>query len=132
MISMALIKGVSLTALIGACVGYWRHPESRCMNLFQHHNSAAQDNVASPDTEDEVKWRTEFDDAGEIEVRENLSHGGMIVPEPKRHFAFRWLREQVKAKKLREQQLYRYAQWTFWAAVSAVVIGIFSLMWPPH
>jgi ABC-type Fe3+ transport system permease subunit len=47
----------------------------------------------------------------------------MPFPEPKRQFAFRWLREQENAKALRERQLYRYAEWTFWAAVAAAIIA---------
>jgi hypothetical protein len=106
-------------------MGYWRYPERRCINVFQH--SAAQGKTTTPDIEEEAKWRAEFDEAGEIEVRDNLSHGGIINYEPKRQFAFRWLREQVKANKRREHRMYRYARWTFWAAVGAVVLGIFTL-----
>jgi hypothetical protein len=90
-------------------------------NLFQ--DSAAQAK-ASPDTDEEAIWRAEFDEAGEIEVRDNLSLDNY---EPRRQFAFRWLREQVKANRRREQQMHRYVRLTFWAAVGAVVLGIFSL-----
>jgi hypothetical protein len=124
---MAVIKASSVRALIGASIGYWRHSKSRCITLFDGDPVKARPS----DTEEDAKWRAEFDEAGEIDVRENLSRGGIINYDPKRQFAFRWLREQVKATKLREQQMYRYAQWTFWAAVGAVVLGIFTLWRSP-
>jgi hypothetical protein len=56
-----------------------------------------------PDTEDEAKWRAEFEAVGETQLRDGVTRGAMPFPEPKRQFAFRWLREQDKAKALRER-----------------------------
>jgi hypothetical protein len=76
-----------------------------------------------PDTENEAKWRAEFEAVGETQLRDGVTRGTMPFPEPKRQLAFRWLREQENAKVHREQELYRYAQWTFWAAVAAAIIA---------
>ena len=75
-----------------------------------------------------AKWRAEFEAAGETQFRDGVARGTIPFPEPKRQFAFRWLREQETAKALRELQLYRYAQWTFWAAVGAVLVGIIGVL----
>jgi hypothetical protein len=34
-----------------------------------------------------------------------------------------WLLELDKAREVREQRSFRYLQWTFWAAVGALVAG---------
>lgn len=80
------------------------------------------------DIEDEAKWRTEFETVGETQLRDGITRGAIPFPEPKRQFAFHWLREQENAKALRERQLHRYAQWTFWAAVGAVLVGIVGVL----
>jgi hypothetical protein len=80
-----------------------------------------------PDTEDEAKWGAEFDAAGERQIQDDLFHSA-IFPEPKRQFALQWLREQENTRKRREQEMYRYAQWTFWAAVGAVFVGIIGVL----
>ncbi|MFZ2138337.1 MAG: hypothetical protein WAV78_15645 [Xanthobacteraceae bacterium] len=78
-----------------------------------------------PTAEEEAKWRAEFEAAGETEIRDGLK---LIQHEPKRQFAFRWLREQATARKRRETQLHWYARWTFWAAVAAVLVGIIGVI----
>jgi hypothetical protein len=75
--------------------------------------------MATP--EEEAKWRAEFEAAGETEIRDGLK---LIQHEPKRQLAFRWLREEDLARRLREKETHRYVQWTFWAAVAAVIVGI--------
>ena len=80
------------------------------------------------DTEDEAKWRGEFEAVGETQLRDGVNRGSMPFPEAKRQFAFRWLREQENAKALRERQLHWYAQWTFWAAVGAMLVGIIGVL----
>jgi hypothetical protein len=75
--------------------------------------------------EEEAKWRAEFDQAGQTEIRDRLS---LINHEPKRQFAFLWLREQSKARQLREEQMRWYARWTFWAAIAAVVVGVVGVL----
>jgi hypothetical protein len=77
------------------------------------------------DPAEEAKWRAEFDQAGETEVRDGF---GLINHEPKRQFAFRWLREQDRARTIREQQTYTYVRWTLWAAVAAVIVGIIGVV----
>ena len=74
--------------------------------------------------EEEATWRAEFEERGEEEIRAGLH---LIQHEPKRQFAFRWLRGKAKERKLREEQTYRYVQWTFWAALAAVFVGIIGV-----
>ena len=50
------------------------------------------------DTADEAKWRAEFEAVGETQLRDGMTRCSMPFPEPKRQFAFRWLREQENAK----------------------------------
>jgi hypothetical protein len=118
---MALIKGVSLTALIGASIGYWRHLESRCLTLFH-------DTASSPPTDDEVHWREEFAKTGVTQVRQNLSNGAIYNSQPKRIFALQWLRQQERAGELREQEIHSYTRRTYWAAVAAVIVGIIGIV----
>jgi hypothetical protein len=52
-------------------------------------------------------WIAEFEAAGEDEVRIRLYRGSGMHPEAKFHAAVRWLREQARARKLREEQTRR-------------------------
>jgi hypothetical protein len=79
-------------------------------------------------TDEEVKWRDEFERTGAAEVRQNLSNGAIYNSEPKRSFAFKWLREKESAAELREQEIYRYTRQTFRAAVAAVIVGIIAIV----
>jgi hypothetical protein len=118
---MALVKGVSLTALITAGIGYWRYPESRCITLFP-------DKGHTVTTGDEVQWRDEFAKTGATQVRENLSNPAIYNSVPKRNFALQWLRDKECASELREQETYRYVRRTFWAAIAAVLVGIIGIV----
>jgi hypothetical protein len=40
------------------------------------------------------------------------------------HAAVRWLREQARARKLREEEIHRYVWWTLCAAVLSVIVGV--------
>jgi hypothetical protein len=79
------------------------------------------------DTQDEAAWRAEFERTGEVLVRDALNRG-MYSHEPKRQAVFRWLSEEERARKLREQGTYRFAKWTFFAAVAAVFVGILGIV----
>jgi hypothetical protein len=81
-----------------------------------------------PDTAAQAAWRVEFEQAGESEVRQNLSNAAIYNSEPKRAFARQWLRQQERAHEIREHEIYSYTQWTFWAAVAAVIVGIIGIM----
>jgi len=78
--------------------------------------------------EEEAKWRDEFEEAGERCVHDTIYHGPGSFPEPKRHFALRWLRECEIERNLQAQQTRREVRWTFWAAVAAVIVGIIGVM----
>jgi hypothetical protein len=81
-----------------------------------------------PRLDQEAEWREEFEQIGETEIRNDLNfRSGVRVginSEPKRQYAFQWLHEKEQQRESRERSTYRYVQWTFWAAVSAVAIGI--------
>ncbi|MGQ0445739.1 MAG: hypothetical protein ACT4O2_11615, partial [Beijerinckiaceae bacterium] len=74
--------------------------------------------------EQEAAWRAEFEADGEGEVRDTIYHGPGIYPDPKRLFALRWLGEKEIERRHQEYNMRWYMRWTFWAAVSAVVVGI--------
>jgi hypothetical protein len=83
-------------------------------------------------TEQEKKWSAEFENIGEAALRSGLYLGGGvgvgISDEPKRQFAFRWLRQKEKDRERRELSTQWYGKLTFWAAVAAVVIGIVGIV----
>jgi hypothetical protein len=74
--------------------------------------------------DEEAEWRAEFERIGETWLRDELNYRSIPFPEPKRQFAFRWLREQEKTRHLRERRTYWFVKWTFIAAVAAVGVGI--------
>jgi hypothetical protein len=76
---------------------------------------------------EEEEWIAEFEAVGESELRDRLYRGSGIHPEAKFHTAVRWLREQAKARRLREEQLHRYVCWTLCAAVLSVIVGVIGV-----
>jgi hypothetical protein len=80
----------------------------------------------TPNSED--TWRLEFENVGEAQIRDALNRGNLSGNEPRRQFAFRWLAERQTKKEFREQKIYSYMQWTFWAAVAAVFVGIIGVI----
>ena len=74
-------------------------------------------------TDEQAKWRIEFEEAGESDVRQNFLNGAIYNSPPKRDFARQWLREQERARELREQQIFSYSRRTYWAAIAAVIVG---------
>ena len=76
------------------------------------------------ENKEDAEWRAEFEKDGATTVRAWLN----AFPEPKRQFAFRWLREQEATRKVRDRQMHFYARWTFWAAVAAVVVGVIGVV----
>jgi hypothetical protein len=79
------------------------------------------------DTEQEAKWRAEFEADGETALRDAFNYRRATLDEPKRQFAFRWLREQDQARRRRDRQTYLYVRWTLWAAIAAVAVGIIGI-----
>jgi hypothetical protein len=88
----------------------------------------ASGNQCVPDTAEQSNWRVEFQQAGECEVRQNLLNAAIYNNAAKRGFARQWLREQERARQLREQQIHSYTQYTFWAAVAAVIVGVTAVV----
>ena len=70
----------------------------------------------------ESEWRAEFEKYGDENIRDTLRTGQF--QEGKRQFAYRWLGEQSRARRAREQKTYRYVRWTFLAAVAAVLVSV--------
>jgi hypothetical protein len=81
-----------------------------------------------PDTDEQATWRIEFQEAGESEVRQNLPNGAIYNNPSKRDFARQWLREQERARELRDQQIHSYTLHTLWAAVAAVIVGVIAVV----
>jgi anti-sigma-K factor RskA len=75
--------------------------------------------------EQEAEWRTEFERFGEEQTRWAV-HSGQFT-ESKRQFAFRWLGDEARARRIREQRTYQYVRWTFVAAVAAVIVGLIGI-----
>ena len=80
-----------------------------------------------PMPNEEEGWIAEFEAAGEDEVRIRLYRGSGMHPEAKFHTAVRWLREQARARKLREEEIRRHVWWTLCAAVVSVIVGVVVL-----
>jgi hypothetical protein len=80
------------------------------------------------DTDEQAKWLVEFQEAGENEVRQNLLNDAIYNSPPKRYFARQWLREQERAREVRDQQIHSYTRRTFWAAVAAVIVGVIAVV----
>jgi hypothetical protein len=76
---------------------------------------------------EEEEWIAEFEAVGESELRDRLYRGSGIHPEAKFHTAVRWLREQARARRLREERLHRYVWWTLCAAVLSVIVGVIGV-----
>jgi hypothetical protein len=114
---MALIKGVSLTALLAPCVGYWRHTESRCISVFRQRSRDL--------SEEQENWRTQFENIGETQLYQLLLKGAISASDARHTPALEWLREQETTRRLREQEAYSYTQR---AAVAAVIVGMIGVV----
>ena len=57
------------------------------------------------------------------------ARGSGMHPEAKFHTAVRWLHEQARARKLREEEIRRYVWWTFCAAVVGNVLAKSGFGW---
>lgn len=77
-------------------------------------------------TEDETElaWRDEFERVGREAVANVIYNRMGSYPEPKRQFAFRWLREKERESEHRAANSDWYSKWTFWAAIVAILVGI--------
>jgi hypothetical protein len=76
------------------------------------------------DVEQEAKWRAEFEKFGYDAVH----RGHQMFDEPRRQFAFRWLREKEKSREDRAEAAHWYSKWTFVAAVAAVIVGVIGVI----
>ena len=81
-----------------------------------------------PAAEEEAKWHAEFEADGERLVHDTTYHGPGIYPDPKRLFALRWLREKEAIRNALERKVQCYVQWTLWAALAAVVVGVIGVL----
>jgi hypothetical protein len=80
------------------------------------------------DLEQEAAWRTEFEAKGQRAVHDTIYHGPGVFPDPKRLFTLGWLREKEVERERQEQKMRSYVRWTFWAAVTAVIVGVFGVL----
>jgi hypothetical protein len=75
------------------------------------------------DSDKEARWRASFETVGYDAVRRDHN----LFEEPKRQFAFRWLREKEIAREARDEAAQWYSKWTFRAAVAALIVAIVSM-----
>jgi hypothetical protein len=75
----------------------------------------------------EAPWRAEFDRLGEQQVYDNVKQGAIYNDEAKRQAAFRWLGEEARKRREREQNTW-YARWTFHVAIGAAAIGAVGMI----
>lgn len=76
----------------------------------------------------EKLWPVEFERLGEQQVYDNMKQGAIYNDERKRQAAFRWLGEQASKRRQREENTYWYAQYTFYAAVIAAILGFAGIV----
>jgi hypothetical protein len=76
------------------------------------------------DTEKETEWRAEFERFG----HDAIHREHRMFDEPKRQFAFRWLREKEFEDEQRAVSAHWYSKWTFVAAVAAVIVGVVGVL----
>jgi len=76
------------------------------------------------DTDQEAKWRAEFKRVGRDAIHREFG----MFDEPRRQFAFRWLREKEFEDEQRADSAHWYSKWTFIAAVAAVIVGVFGVL----
>ena len=83
------------------------------------------------------KYRARFEGIGLDEIRRELwaNSNEYLHGEEQRSQASEWVAEQeaelkneIKSCRVREDQTYRYVQWTFFAALAAVVVGIIGVV----
>jgi hypothetical protein len=48
-------------------------------------------------------------------------------PDQPKQATFRWLGDEAQTRRLREEQIHHYVQWTFFAAVAAAIVGVIGL-----
>ena len=58
------------------------------------------------------------------QLRDALNSGRGFTDEPKRQAAFHWLADELEAQRLRKEQTPHYVQWTLFAAVAVVIVGL--------
>ncbi len=79
-------------------------------------------------SDQETQWRAEFEGLGEQQVYDNVKQGAIYNDEAKRQAAFRWLGDEARKRREREQNTYWYARWTFYAAIVAAAIGVVGMI----
>jgi hypothetical protein len=79
---------------------------------------------------EEIAWRTEFEKAGESAIRDSYNFDGTFRAggEWRLHFIRQWLREKEIERERRERAVLRYIKLTFYAAITAVAVGIIGIV----
>jgi hypothetical protein len=68
------------------------------------------------ESEVEAAWRAELGRIGEKQHNNSLDSSA-----PKKEMAFRWLGDEVEARRLRQEHAHHYVRWTFFAAIGVVI-----------
>jgi len=70
--------------------------------------------MAEPEVE--AAWRAELERIGEKQPEDTLDSSAS-----KKEVAFRWLGDEVEARRLRQEHAHHYVRWIFFAAIGAVI-----------
>ena len=129
---MGLIEAFSSLGVLPArAFSLFCHKSSRAglcrLGVFADSVIQCRRKLGWPMLNEEEGWIAEFEAAGEDEVRIRLYRGSGMHPEAKFHAAVRWLRDQARARKLREEEIRRYVWWTLCAAVLSLIVGVIVL-----
>ena len=68
------------------------------------------------ESEVEAAWRAALERIGEKQSDDALHSSA-----PKKDVAFRWLGDEVEARRLRQERAHHYVRWAFLAAIGAVI-----------
>jgi hypothetical protein len=69
------------------------------------------------ESEVEAAWRAELERIGEKQPSEALDSSSAS----KKQVAFRWLGDEIEARRLRQENTHHYVRWTYLVAVGAVI-----------
>jgi hypothetical protein len=79
-------------------------------------------------SDQEQAWRSEFERLSEQQVYDNVKQGAMYNDERKRQAAFRWLGEEARKRRNREEDTYWFSRWTFYVAIGAAAIAAIGVV----
>jgi hypothetical protein len=86
--------------------GMTSHAKPRSLAKCSHHHALRR----------EAAWRAALERIGEKQSDDALDSSA-----PKKDVAFRWLGDEVEARRLRQERAHHYVRWAFLAAIGAMI-----------